>query len=295
MLSYVMPGEGLALDEAMTMEASEARRNPNMMEALRARDIHPAGSGTTASEARTLATYIALTGVVYPLASVMADLPADRVELLKATMPTLPIQPIDLFSRGTEKNAFTPLRDLIRIPHFPEVLDLKINAAAGIYDVAAETNWNGETTERTLSFGQLGLPSDQSYVVFDFWKQQPLGIFRSKLNIAIEPHDSRVLLIHPLTHRPQLIGNSRHISGTYSIIAQQWKEAARELDGESATMAGEPYTLWFCIPDGYTKKTLRVTGKDRKTVAATWQQQGQFASLRLTGTGGSVSWQVGFR
>ena len=37
------------------------------------------------------------------------------------------------------------------------------------------------------------------------------------MKVEIEPHDTRVLLIHPLLNRPQLIGTSRHITGAYSI------------------------------------------------------------------------------
>lgn len=293
-VAYVMPGEGLSLDEPMTMKQSRARRNPNMVEALRSRDVHPTESGTTLAEARTLVTYVALTGVVYSLASVMPDLPPDRVKLLKATMPTLPIRPIDLFSRGAEKNSFKPIPSLIRIPHFPEVLDLKINSAAGIYDVVAETNWGDESTKRTLSFDQLGLPAGQQYVVFDFWNQQPMGIFSNSLDLSIESHDSRALQIHPLAHRPQLIGNSRHISGTYSILRQKWNSSSKEFDGESATIVGEPYTLWFYIPDGYGKPAVQVSLKNGKEVAATWQQHGQFASLRFTCAKNSAVWRVRF-
>ena len=110
---------------------------------------------------------------------------------------------------------FKPVRDMIRMPHFPEVLDLKINASAGIYDVVAETNWGSGTIDRTLFFNQIGLPSDLKYVVFDFWNQQPLGVFSNQLDLSIEPHDTRVLALHPLANHPQLIGISRHISGTY--------------------------------------------------------------------------------
>lgn len=294
-LAYVMPGEGLSLDEPMNLEQSQARRSANMVEALRSRDIDPTGSGTTLAEARTLVTYVALTGVVYSLASVMPDMPPDRVKLLKATMPTLPIQPIDLFSRGAQKNSFKSIPGLIRIPHFPELLDLKINSVAGIYDVVAETNWGEENIERTLSFDQAGLAAGQQYIVFDFWKQQPMGIFRKSIDLPIGSHDSRVLLIHPLAHRPQLIGNSRHISGTYSILRQEWNNSAKELDGESATIMGEPYTLWFYVPDAYTKLAAQVTLRSGKELAATWQKQGQFASLRFTGADEPAVWRIRFR
>ena len=294
MVTYVMPGEGLSLGKSETAEQGAAKRNSIVVGTVSSRDNYSEGFGTTLAEARTLVTYTALSGVVYTLASVMPDLPPDRVKLLEATMPTLPILPIDLYSRGTEKNSFTPVPGLIRVPHFPEVLDLKVNSAAGIYDVAAETNWRDETTERTLSFHQLGLPPDQQYVVFDFWKQQPIGLFSHELKLTIEPHDSRVLLIHPLNSHPQLIGNSRHISGSYSIVRQEWNESTKELDGESTTIPGQPYTLWFHVPGTYARATAQVVLKSGKTVSATWRQEAEFASLRFTGADEPVLWRIRF-
>ena len=244
-----------------------------------------------------MVTYVALTGVVYPLASVMPELPEERVKLLQATMPTLPILPIDLFSRGTDStwNKFKFVQEDYYIHHYPEVLDLKVDSAAGVYDVAAETNWRSDAVERRLEFArQLGLSNEQDYVVFDFWKQQPLGVFKGKIDLTIEPHDTRVLLIHPLADRPQLIGNSRHISGSYSIVSQGWNGAKKDLHGESLTVAGKEYTLWFAIPGGYEKASAQVSGKDGKTIAAEWKQQGQFASMRFTGTSEPAEWRVQF-
>ncbi len=296
MVAYVMPGEGLELGKPMTMAQAAAKRNPIVLDVERTRENPPTGFGVTDAEARTLVTYVALTGVVYPLASVMTELPPERIKLLQATMPTLPILPIDLFSRGTDSkwDTFKHVQPDYYIHRYPEVLDLKIDSPAGIYDVAAETNWRSETTERSLAFSQLGLASDRRYVVFDFWKQQPLGVFKNKLDLSIEPYDTRVLLIHPLAERPQLIGNSRHISGTYSIVSQGWSVTGKELHGESATIPGEPYTLWFNIPDGYTKASVQVSLKTGKRISAVWKQQGEFASLRFTGTDMPVEWRIRF-
>lgn len=294
MVAYVMPGEGLELGESMSMAQAAVKLNPHVLEAVRTREVRPTGFGTTLAEARTLVSYVSLTGVVYSIASVMPELPAERVKLLQATMPTLPILPIDLFSRGTEGNTFTPIAGVTHIHHYPEVLDLKIDSPAGVYDVAAETNWQSETTERSLFFNQLGLALDRRYVVFDFWKQQPLGVFKNKLDLSIEPHDTRVLFIHPLADRPQLIGNSRHISGTYSIVSQGWNETGKELHGESNTIPGQPYILWFYIPNSYTKASVQVNVKTGKAISATWRQQGGFASLRFTGADEPVKWRIRF-
>ena len=80
-------------------------------------------------------TYVALTGVVYPLASVMPELPEERVKLLKATMPTLPILPADLFSRGTDTgwDTFRHVQADYYVHNYPDILDLKVNRRRGRY------------------------------------------------------------------------------------------------------------------------------------------------------------------
>ena len=45
---------------------------------------------------------------------------------------------------------------------------------------------------------KLGLDATASYVAFDFWNQKVLGVFSDEIAIDIEPHDTRVLAIHPL-------------------------------------------------------------------------------------------------
>lgn len=296
MVTYVMPGEGLELGEPMSVAEAAKKRPAVTIETERTREDPATGFGVTSPEARTLVTYVALTGVVYPLASVMPELPPARLKLLQETMPTLPILPIDLYSRGTDArwDTFKHVRADYYIHHYPEVLDLKVNSVAGVYDVAADTNWRSEPTERSLRFDELGLPSDRKYVVFDFWQQKPLGVYTGKLDLSIEPHDSRVLFIHSEEDHPQLIGNSRHISGTYSILAQSWNEAGREMSGQSSTMPQQPYTLWFRIPAGYTSAAVQVTSGGT-AIPATWKQAGEFASLRFVASnGGPVDWTIHF-
>lgn len=294
---YVMPGEGLELGTPMTVAEASAKRPKPTIDTERIREDPMTGFGTTLAEARTLVSYVSLTGVAYPLASVMQELPEERVKLLRATMPTLPIYPIDLFSRGTESSwlKFRTERPDTYIHHYPDVLDLKVNASGGIYDVAAETNWRSETTERNLDFAnQLGLPKGQRYVVFDFWKQRPVGVFRDELDLQVEPHDTVVLLIHRLLDRPQLIANSRHISGSYSVIHQEWNGTRKELSGQSTPIPGEPYTLWFHIPANQTKVSVQVLSESGKQASFRWKQDGEFASLTFTGMNEPEDWRIRF-
>jgi len=295
---YVMPGEGMELLPPMTPEEAAKHRHPSVIETARTREAPLTGFGTTLPEARTVVTYVSLTGVAYPMASVMPELPAERVRLLKQTLPTMPILPIDLFSRGTDAkwDTFKRTTPDDYIHNYPEILDVKVNAPSGIYDVAALTNWRTSTASRALSFeDKLGLDSQTSYVVFDFWAQKLLGVFKGKMALTIAPHDTRVLLIHPLADHPQLVGTSRHITGAYSIQQVEWDPAQSALRGTSETVSGDAYTLWFYVPNGMTIAQARARTKGGTEVPVQHELSGN--SLRMTFSGQSepVQWEAGFQ
>jgi hypothetical protein len=76
--------------------------------------------------------------------------------------------------------------------------------------------WERRPATRTLKFAdKLGLEPGREYIAFDFWNQELSGTFTDSLQTEIGPHDTRVFLIHPLLHHPQLIGDSRHIRGVF--------------------------------------------------------------------------------
>ena len=291
---YVMPGEGIELSTPLTVEEAKVKRPKVVMEIERNREDPFTGLGLTDAEARTAVAYVALTGVVYPLASIMSEVPSKRVELLKQTMPTLPILPVDLFSRGAETrfDLFKHTQAGYYIHNYPEILDLKVNAASGVFDVVAMTNWLAAPVTRTLKFAdKLGLDPAGEYVVFDFWNRKLLGVFKNSLQADIGPHDTRVLLIHPRLDHPQLIGLSRHISGAYSINELRWDRTSNHLRGTSETVAGAPYTLFVYVPQDY-----RPAGARMPAGAATTTEGPAPGMLTVTFAGRNepVRWDIGF-
>ncbi len=297
MVMYVMPGEGIDVSPLMSVEESRQKMAPRSIQVALTREDPFTGFGTTLPEARTLVSIISLTGVAYPLTSIMPRLPEERVSLLKMTMPTLPIIPVDLFSRGSDitwdKFKFTTPESYIH--NYPEIIDLKVNAISGIYDVAAFTNWRGEKISKSLSLpDKLGLESGRSYIIFDFWNQKLMGISNEMIDVDIEPHDTRVLLIHKIQGQPQLIGNSRHISGVHSIIDLKWNAAEKMLRGESETISGELYSLFVYVPDGMYLANVKAVTKDNREVPATSVVAGNLLKISLEGQADPVQWQVQF-
>ena len=294
---YLMPGEGIDVEPRMTLAEAEKKRVRSVVTTARTRETPPAGFGVTLPEARTLVSYVSLTGVVYPLASVMPELPDERVRLLKMTMPTTPILPVDLFSRGTDMrwDRFKTTQPDFYIHNYPEILDLKVNAKSGVYDVVGFTNWRSEPATREISLtDKLGLDVGTPYLAFDFWNQKLLGVVKSRMKIDIEPHDTRVLLIHPVLNRPQLVGTSRHITGAYSILDQAWDAAKSTLRGSSRTVAGEPYTLWFYVPEGVAAAAVGARTKGNREVPTQHELAGNSLKVSLQGQSEDVEWEVKF-
>ena len=297
MVMYVMPGEGIDVSPLMSPEEAKQKMAPRTIQVALSREDPFTGFGTTLAEARTLVSIISLTGVAYPLTSIMPRLPEDRVRLLKGTMPTLPVLPVDLFSRGSDitwdKFKFTTPDTYIH--NYPEIIDLKVHAVSGIYDIAALTNWRGEKITKYVSLSdKLGLEKETSYVVFDFWNQKLIGVVNDMVDVDIEPHDTRVLLIHPLKGNPQLIGNSRHISGVYSIQDLKWDDTAKILSGSSETIRGESYTLFVFVPDGMNLTKVKAAAENNQEVNITSVFSENLLKVTMTGPAGSVKWQLQF-
>jgi hypothetical protein len=294
---YLIPGEGIDVSPWMSMEEAKQKRPPTFVKSAEDRREHEAGFGTTLAEAHTVVTYVTLTGGVYSVASVMPELPEERTRLLKQTLPTLPILPIDLFSRGTDMTyqTFRHTNPDIYIHNYPEVLDLKVNAKSGVYDVVGLTNWRPGTATRTLAFAdKLGLDPNSRYVAFDFWGQKLFGVFQGRMKVDIESHDTRVFLIHPLLNRPQLIGTSRHITGAYSIKDLAWDSSKDRLRGSSETVPGEDYTLWFYVPDGVTVAQVRATSEGKHEIPTRHEVTGNSLKVRFPGQQEAVDWLVEF-
>ncbi|HSM77899.1 MAG TPA: glycoside hydrolase family 36 protein [Bryobacteraceae bacterium] len=289
---YVMPGEGLELGEPMPVEEAARKRPPVVLATAREREKPVTQFGTTLDEARTLVTYVSLTGVAFPLASVMPELPPSRVELLKKTMPTLPVLPADLFSRGTDMtwDKFMHTTQDYYVHNYPELLDLKVNGALGTYDVVGVTNWRSQARDQTVRLKEkLGLPAQGSYVAFDFWNEQLVPVTGGELRVRVQPHETRAILLHRDEGHPQVVGESRHLTGAVGIRDVLWDAKQNRLSGLAQGVAGDLFEIWIYVPDG--TKFLSAAGAT--DMAPT--QSGRLLTLAFRSKEAPVRWSVEFQ
>jgi hypothetical protein len=109
----------------------------------------------------------------------------------------------------------------------------------------------------------------------------------------VEPHDTRVLFVHPLLDRPQLVGISRHISGAFSLKNVAWDETKRTLRGTSETVAKDPYTLWIHLPAGVAPANAKATAGGHD-VAVTQKVTGSSLMVRFEAQSAPVDWEIAF-
>jgi hypothetical protein len=237
------------------------------------------GDFLTLEEARTCASLLGLSGMQYLSGDDLLTLEKDRLNLIKKTIPTMPVFPVDLFGRG---------RDYSR---YPEIVDLKVNQISGVYDVIAVTNWQNIPVSRSVSFEKdLALDANQNYVVFDFWKEQMTGQFNDKFECEIPAHGTRVFFIHKQTDKPQLIGTNRHISGAFGITKYVCDESQMTLNGISETVPGVKYSLYYSVPKEFL---IDKTDVDAKNVTQKLHNDG-LLEVSFTGQEKPVSWKLNF-
>lgn len=237
------------------------------------------GDYLTFEESRTCASLLGLSGMQYLSGDDLLTLEKDRLELIKRTIPTLPIYPVDLFGRGREYS------------RYPEITDLKVNQVAGVYDVIAVNNWDNKPVKRSVSFEKdLKLDAGQKYLVFDFWNEEMTGLFTGSFECEIPAHGIRVFFVHKQTDTPQLIGMNRHISGAFGITGNNWDAGQLALSGTSETVPGVKYALYYALPEGYQLEKAMIEAKD---VEEKLQNNGML-KISFTGQEKPVSWKLNF-
>jgi hypothetical protein len=291
-VSYLMPGEGICLAPEITIEKARGVINRQHYRVVTTRETGARTIGVNDAQARTVATFNVLSGAVYALADNLPDLPPDRVKMIKQTLPSLPVVPVDLFSRGSYMHwdlfeEFT----LENYEHdFPRVMDLKVNCEAGVYDVVALTNWAPSDTEREVSFeGTLGLNPDKSYLVFDFWNQRLGGVFREGFKAGIKSYDTRVFIVRPAESRPQFITSDRHLTGAVGVERLAWDETAGSVSGTAHMMPDEDLSLFFHVPMDRSFAKFVADGKVLET-----RQEGELLKVRIAAKQGTVDWTCRF-
>lgn len=208
----------------------------------------------TDAEAQTVALNQYLGGGLVCFTEPMARLDEDRRALYRHVIPSVNSRsvPLDLL------DPLCPGTLLTRV-----VADCK-NLEPWV--TVSLVNWTDAEKSQTLSLNEevVGSLDSRDYLVFDFWKQKVLGVFRAGSTIELEPlapHASRLLRIAPWNGRTTVLaGTDLHFSGG-AVEIEEWEGGTETARGRLKTDWDYPVTVTVAFPDlksGFIEMKARV-------------------------------------
>ncbi|MBN1343684.1 MAG: NPCBM/NEW2 domain-containing protein [Phycisphaerae bacterium] len=243
----------------------------------------------TLDQARAWGSWISLTGQLNLVSEWLPALPAERLEIVKRSMPNHGLcgRPVDLFESA-----------------LPKVWHLRAGEGASRRDVVGVFNWDLKKVETLgIDAGKLGLPEADggAYVGFDYWAGKFVPPFADGAEVSVPPGSCRVIAIRPMGDRPVLVSTSRHITqGVVDIAREAWDGDRHVLSGTSRVVGGDPYELRIAAPIGsrsWEAVSAKVSEADKGAgVSATMIDHGPGVRVRLDSKQNrQVDWAVHFK
>ena len=192
--------------------------------------VYPRASNPL-ERARWMCSWMAVAGAMHTSSEQYADLPEDRLELLRRCLPShqLPARPVDLFETNQ--------------PRIWHVQNDRLHVI-GLF------NWQENSADEIrCSLDKLGLDGEKMYVGYEFWSNEAVGPISAELQRTVAPASCQVLALREIADHPQLLSTSRHITqGLIDVLSETWNPEEKRLSGDSALVGGDPYELRIALP-----------------------------------------------
>jgi hypothetical protein len=180
-------------------------------------------------QARLITSWVALSGQFYLNSDWIPELPDERLETIKRTIPAhhATARPVDYF-------------DSI----MPQIWLLSDPDRGVQHNVMGLFNWDSTNQSVACTSEKAGLDSDKNYYAFDFWDNRPAPSFRKEFHYEVPAQSCRVLALRATTDHPVLVSTSRHVTqGLVDVTEENWSGRRERLSGNSSVIAYDPYEL----------------------------------------------------
>lgn len=187
--------------------------------------VHP----VSLAQARLGASWVSIAGQFYLNSDWLPDLPPDRLEVMKRTMPhhDATARPVDYFDN------FLPTTWL--------VTDTSQSVRR---DVIGVFNQDDAGLKVDYPCAKLGLDPTKNYYAFDFWADAPVPSFQGQFNCEVPPTSCRILAVRADEGYPVLVSTSRHVTqGMVDVTGEKWQAARQTLSGVSQIVGQDAYEL----------------------------------------------------
>ncbi len=237
------------------------------------------------ADARTIASWSAISGQLNSNSDWIPDLPPERIDILKRTLQPhgRTARPVDFFENDP--------------PRLWLVTDEKSSVRR---DVIGVFNWAEEKAQIETPLARFGLPNGTEYVAFDYWANTFVAPFKDTLKASLPKHGCQILAVRPLLAYPFLLSTSRHVTqGMIDVTDEKWESAAKTLSAKSQIIAGDAYELRIYAPvkpQAWKATKAELSAEDQVAGAQISYTQTD-SGLRVTvrsPTTRTVNWKVHF-
>ncbi len=229
-------------------------------------------------QAITRAAFVSLTGMPFTMGDNLVELPEERVEVLRRSIPPVPANPMDIVSGKSDGKS-------VIVNLAVERPDMRCNIVDAI---------NLDTEDSVIHVdlkNDLGV-DDGDYYIYDYWNRKFIGRVNGSFAVELRPCASRIFAVHKVKAEPQVISTSRHISqGVMDIANVRYDPEKQALIGESNVIGGEKYEIVVCADEN-----LRIFHEGNHTTTSECEKLGGNA-WRLTfkpEQDGLFKWEIGF-
>jgi len=166
------------------------------------------------AEVQTLASVIAMSGGAMIVSDDLPTLDEERVDWLARLLPPLPKAAFALDWFDTT---------------YPSRLKMDLEGEVGSWTLIAIINWEDHPADVVLHFNDFHLDTFSSYHLIDFWNECYAQSSSEEIAFkGIPAHGIRMLSLRKVSHEPQWLGDTLHIS--QGLIVKDWKLKSDQLN-----------------------------------------------------------------
>lgn len=202
-------------------------------------------------EARVTTTVVGLPGQVMFAGDKIAELPPERLALVRTDLPVANTQPTEL----------SPVNDL------RPIWNLAVKTPYQSWNVVALFNWGEEEKEIGFDFAELGLAPEREFAVYETWTETWQGFHKTSFAMKVPRHAVRLLVVHPRSDKPILLSSDRHITRGFEDVLD-FKVVDGRVNLQVKCVAGHTTTVRVLHPDGRIEPfvfTPKVSGIETRT------------------------------
>jgi hypothetical protein len=239
----------------------------------------------TLDQVRAWASWLAVTGDLYMVSNWLPETPADRLEILKRTIPNhnLKARPVDLYESYPAK-----------------VWHLRAGEGEKRRDVVAVFNWGEKPQEIAVSLRRLGLAAGH-YSALEYWSGTLKHTDADSLKATVPPRSCKVFAVQRVDH-PVVAGTSRHVTqGIIDLVQESWEDKGPgrgTLCGTSRVIGGAPYEIRTTAPPHWRPTVAYLSAADEQagaTIRTIGDQSSPGARIVITSpTGRAVAWSIDY-